>query len=102
MYTGSKFTGDEPTARGAEWGIRDISEFAAQDVMVTEVVTAAPDTEFLRLASIMALQKVRRIPIVEGETLVGIVSHGDVGRAIFGAPERSAVCPAMRSNEDPR
>ena len=31
----------------------------------------------------MALRKIRRIPIVAGRKLVGIVSHGDVYRAIF-------------------
>ncbi len=31
----------------------------------------------------MALRKIRRIPIVAGKKLVGIVSHGDVYRAIF-------------------
>jgi CBS domain-containing protein len=31
----------------------------------------------------MALHKIRRIPIVEGRKLVGIVSLGDVYRAIF-------------------
>ncbi len=81
--------------------LKDVREFLARDVMVTKVITANPETEFLRLASIMALQKIRRIPIVKGDMLVGIVSHGDVSRAIFGNTERPAVCPAMRNNDDP-
>ena len=100
LYSGSKPAKGKPTAQRSRWALRDISELVAKDIMVPQVITATPDTEFLRLASIMALEKIRCIPIVEGETLVGIVSHADVGRAIFGTPERSTVCPAMRGNED--
>jgi CBS domain-containing protein len=64
-------------------GLRDISELRARDIMARQIVTAAPETEPLRLASLMALHKIRRIPIVVGKRLVGIVSHGDVYRAIF-------------------
>jgi len=64
--------------------LRNINELVARDIMVVKVITAAPETEALRLASIMALRKIRRIPIVVGKKLVGIVSHGDVYRAIFG------------------
>ena len=51
--------------------------------MVRELITAAPETDLLRLASLMAVKKIRRIPIVEGGRLLGIVSQGDVHRAIF-------------------
>jgi CBS domain-containing protein len=65
-------------------GTRNIDELLARDVMVAKVITGTPDSDALRLASVMALRKIRRIPIVEGKKLVGIVSHGDVCRAIFG------------------
>ncbi len=65
-------------------GLRNIDDLQARDVMVVKVITGTPDTDALRLASVMALRKIRRIPIVEGRKLVGIVSHGDVYRAIFG------------------
>lgn len=100
MYPGNAGSLGKPNGRQAGRGLIDVSELLAKDIMVTQVITAHPDTEFLRLASIMALQKIRRIPIVDGETLVGIVSHRDVSRAIFGTPERSTICPAMRGNDD--
>ena len=69
-------------ARGAP-GEREIASIASSEIMVGEVITAAPDTDILRLASLMAVNKIRRIPIVEDGLLVGIVSQGDVYRAIF-------------------
>ncbi|MDF1525600.1 MAG: CBS domain-containing protein [bacterium] len=98
------YPGDTPgMATGGRAGgdLKDINGLLARDIMITEVVTADPETDFLRLASIMSLEKIRRIPIVEGNTLVGIVSHGDVGRAIFGKPAGSVVCPAMHIDRDP-
>jgi CBS domain-containing protein len=64
-------------------GEREIASIASSEIMVGEVITAAPDTDILRLASLMAVNKIRRIPIVEDGRLVGIVSQGDVYRAIF-------------------
>jgi len=101
MYPGYVGIPGKPPGQQMVQGLRDVSELLAKDIMVTQVITADPDTDFLRLASIMALQKIRRIPIVEGEILVGIVSHGDVGRSIYGTPERSGICPALHSNGDP-
>ena len=102
MYPGKvRVTGKSPGRRSMR-GPRSISELLARDVMVTQVITAPPDTELLRLASIMALQKIRRIPIVVEEKLVGIVSHGDVHRAIFGMRGRAALATmAQRTDELP-
>lgn len=100
MYPGNVRIPGNPPGRRAARGLRSISELLARDIMLTQVITAHPDTEFLRLASIMALQKIRRIPIVEGNMLVGIVSHGDVHRAIFGRRGRSALGPLMQKTGD--
>lgn len=63
--------------------IRDIRRLPVRDVMIREVVTAPPDADPLRLASLLAIRRIRRIPIVEDGKLVGIVSQGDVYQAIF-------------------
>jgi CBS domain-containing protein len=75
--------GKGPGVKGAK-SLRDVDTLLARDVMVVKVITGTPGTDALRLASVMALRKIRRIPIVEGRKLVGIVSHGDLYRAIFG------------------
>lgn len=100
MYPGNIRIPGKSTGRRAPRGWRNVGDLLARDIMLTQVITAHPDTEFLRLASIMALQKIRRIPIVQGEKLVGIVSHGDVHRAIFGMRGRSALGPVMQKTGD--
>ncbi len=87
-----------PPRRAAGRRLRDINDLPAREIMVTQVITASPDTEPLRLASVMALRKIRRIPIVEGKKLVGIVSHGDVYRAIFGM--RGGACAGRAADPE--
>lgn len=70
-------------ASRARGGLRELKRLRAADIMVRQVVTASPQADLLQLASLMAQKKIRRIPIVEGQRLVGIVSQGDVYRGIF-------------------
>jgi CBS domain-containing protein len=78
----------EPGARKAQQRAADLFDLKARDVMVTDVVTAQPDADALGLASMMAARKIRRIPIVEGQRLVGVVSQGDLlKRLVAPAPQ---------------
>ncbi|MGI6227308.1 MAG: CBS domain-containing protein [Peptococcales bacterium] len=47
-------------------------------IMTPNVTTITPDIEIDRLGDIMACKQVRRIPVVENNTLVGIVALGDL------------------------
>ncbi len=53
------------------------------ELMTKNVATVSADMPCLKAASMMWLRKIRRIPVTEGTKLVGIVSIGDVHRAIF-------------------
>lgn len=55
----------------------------AADLMTQAVATVAPDMPVLKAAAMMWLRKVRRIPVAVDGKLVGIISIGDVHRAIF-------------------
>ena len=89
-----------PGARGRD--CRDIRGLRARDLMVTDLVTATRDAEPLRLASLMALRKIRRIPIVDArKKLLGIVSHGDVYRAIFESHPQPLTRPAPKPARKP-
>jgi len=102
MYPGKVRIPGKSAGRHTTRDLRNIGELLARDIMVSQVITASQDTELLRLASIMALRKIRRIPIVVGEKLVGIVTHGDVHRAIFGLRGRAALgLMAQRTDELP-
>lgn len=53
------------------------------ELMTKTVATVSGDMPCLKAASMMWLRKIRRIPVTDGNKLVGIVSIGDVHRAIF-------------------
>lgn len=46
--------------------------------MSTDIVTGAPDWSLEQVANVMGEHQVRRLPIVENDNVVGIVSLGDV------------------------
>lgn len=52
------------------------------EVMSKEVVEIAPDASVYDAATMMADNKVNRLPVVDDEKLVGIVTRGDIVRAI--------------------
>ncbi len=54
-----------------------------KDIMKPGLFTVTPDDPILKAVSIMCLKKIRRIPVAEGKKLVGIISVGDVHKAIF-------------------
>ncbi len=53
------------------------------DLMTRVVATVSPDMPILRAASMMWLRKIRRIPVTQDNKLVGILSMGDVHKAVF-------------------
>jgi CBS domain-containing protein len=55
----------------------------AEDVMSEPVITILPGTPVEEIAHLMAERHIKRVPVVEGGRLVGIVSRGDVLRAAY-------------------
>lgn len=55
----------------------------ARELMHTPVIAVSPDIPILKAVSIMAKHNFRRIPVADGSKLVGIISLGDIHRAIF-------------------
>lgn len=55
-----------------------VSEQRVGDVMSTNLVIGNPDMDVQDAASIMSDRQIRRLPIVENNSLVGIVSLGDI------------------------
>jgi len=52
------------------------------DVMSSEPVTVQADTSIEDLATLMVEREVSRVPVLEGEKLVGIVSKSDIVRSL--------------------
>ena len=61
----------------------NVVHLAVKDVMTPTVITIRPDAHILQAASMMVGRKFRRIPVAEGNNLMGMVSMGDVHKAIF-------------------
>jgi CBS domain-containing protein len=62
----------------------------ARDLMTEKVVSVAPDTTAAHIAHMMEEQKIRRVVVVEGEKLKGIVSRADLLRALVAPPHVEA------------
>lgn len=52
-------------------------------VMTSEVVTVAPETPIEDVATLMVDRDVSRVPVLEGERIVGIISKSDIVRSLL-------------------
>lgn len=62
---------------------RDLISLNVADLMTKNVLTVTPEDPILRAVSVMCLNRIRRIPVADNGKLCGIVSMGDVHKAIF-------------------
>jgi CBS domain-containing protein len=82
------------------------------DVMSRGVISVSPETDVEEVAHLLTSQRIRRVPVVEGDQLVGIVSRSDLvqqiamrwvcgtcGEGVSGAhaPEQ---CPRCGASQD--
>jgi predicted transcriptional regulator len=61
----------------------EVVSITVKDVMTPVVISVKPDMHILQAASVMVGRKFRRIPVAVGDKLVGMVSMGDVHKAIY-------------------
>ena len=61
----------------------DVVSIQVKDVMTPVVISVKPDMHILQAASMMVGRKFRRIPVAVGDELVGMVSMGDVHKAVY-------------------
>ncbi len=61
---------------------RDPNSTTIGEIASGDLVTVEPDTDLDEALQIMGQQQVRRLPVVEGGSLVGIVAQADIARAI--------------------
>lgn len=59
-----------------------MQDLTVKDVMVTDVVFVSPTESVVTVARIMVEKHINRIPIVENDTVVGIVTRGDIIKAV--------------------
>lgn len=70
---------------GMETKVKEIFEMNADQIMSQNTVTVTPQTPLLRAQSLMFIEKVGRLPVVDDKgNLVGIIAKGDIFRALIG------------------
>jgi CBS domain-containing protein len=59
---------------------RDPQSTTVGEVASRDPATVSPDENLDRALQLLAERQVRRLPVVEGETLVGVVAQADIAR----------------------
>jgi len=59
---------------------RDPGSTTIGEIASTKLVTVSPDDDLETALKLLAENQVRRIPVVEGDRLVGIVAQADIAR----------------------
>jgi CBS domain-containing protein len=86
--------GTEGTARSSSWWLqllsadRSVAEYVkshaarARDIMTKDVVSVTPDTPVAKIAKLLEKRGVKRVPVLQGGRLVGIVSRSNLVQAL--------------------
>jgi CBS domain-containing protein len=59
---------------------RDPNATRVSEIASTELVTVSPDDDLDEALKLLAERQIRRLPVVEGDRLVGIVAQADIAR----------------------
>ena len=60
---------------------RDPKETGVSEIMTRQVITGKPDMQLVEAARLMFENKVKKLPIVRGKKLVGLITLTDIARA---------------------
>ncbi len=76
--------GGKPDFESIEADYKGVLHKQVGDLMSQTVASVTPEMPLLKAASLMCLKQIRRIPVTDNQNhLVGIISIGDVHKAIF-------------------
>lgn len=70
---------------GMESRVDEVLEMSVDKIMSKNLTTVTPETPLLRAQSLMFIEKIGRLPVVDEKgNLIGIISKSDIFRAIVG------------------
>lgn len=79
---------------------KDVCEMKVKDIMTTEVEKTAPDADVKDVIKQLGAGKIRRIPVVEKNELVGMLSIGDIAsQNAFNAEIADAICEISKQSK---
>ncbi|TAL85024.1 MAG: CBS domain-containing protein [Rhodanobacter sp.] len=64
---------------------RSSAQTSVADIMSVEPLTVGPDTDIFDCMRLCTDSRVRHLPVVEGKTVVGVISIGDLVKAVIDA-----------------
>ncbi|HVN46207.1 MAG TPA: CBS domain-containing protein [Steroidobacteraceae bacterium] len=67
---------------------RSSAETPVRDIMTSPVITVQPETTVDHCMQIMTERRVRHLPVIEGGRVVGMVSIGDLVKAVIAAQQQ--------------
>jgi len=67
------------------------------DVMTSDVITAKPETPLGEIAAMLERNRIKRVPIVEGGKIVGLVSRANILQALASATKK---LPSLANADD--
>ena len=66
---------------------KSTTEATVQDLMTPTVITVTPDQSMDHCMELMTSKRIRHLPVVENEKLIGLISIGDVVKAVITEKE---------------
>ena len=64
---------------------RSSSQTAVSDIMTGEPLTVSPDTDVFDCMRLCTDSRIRHLPVVQANTVVGVISIGDLVKAVIDA-----------------
>ncbi len=71
-----------------------LERLKVEAIMSKQVITVAPDSSLLEAAKLLLAHKIGCLPVVDHDELVGIITEGDLLRALVELEERAGGGPA--------
>jgi CBS domain-containing protein len=69
------------------------------DIMTSPAISATPDTELVKIASLMEKNGIKRLPVVEEGRLVGLISRADMLRAFAELSGATVAAPTVADEQ---
>jgi CBS domain-containing protein len=66
---------------------RSSSDSTVQDLMTSSVITVTPEQSMDQCMDLMTSKRIRHLPVVENGKLIGLISIGDVVKAVISEKE---------------